>query len=140
MTGEEVKWRADSGARGASPYKRWSGRCTRRIVGVMEDSVGKLVEMVESMGIKAVYGDRVTVGGVEVLPVAIVYFGFGAGSDEKEGSGGGGGGASIPVGAYISGPSGPAFRPNLVILLGVGIPFTVVFGRALARIIRALKR
>ena len=107
----------------------------------MANLVEKLSETVRSLGVKAVYGDKVTVGGVEILPVALVSFGFGGGSDEStEAGGGGGGGTSIPIGAYISGRSGPTFTPNPVVFMAVAIPFVFVAGRALARVIRALKK
>lgn len=111
------------------------------MVGSMANLVERVSETVRSMGVKAVYGDKVTVGGVEILPVALVYFGFGAGSDESgEAGGGGGGGASIPIGAYISGRSGPTFTPNPVTFMVVAIPFVFVAGRALARVIRVMKK
>jgi hypothetical protein len=85
-----------------------------------------------------------------------VQFGFGAGSeggvDDGEGdgddreesgasaSGGGGGGMAIPVGAYVTENGRARFEPNLISLLAVSIPFIWVSGRALARVIRALKR
>jgi hypothetical protein len=47
---------------------------------------------------------------------------------------------SIPFGAYVSDGTGLHFRPNIITLLAVGIPFVWVAGRAWARVIRALKR
>ena len=98
----------------------------------------------KTLGVKAVYGDPVTVDGVEIVPVAVVAFGFGGGSGQSgegdEGGGGGGGGYSIPVGAYIGGPNGPTFRPNIFALLVVLIPVTLVGGKALSSVIRALKK
>jgi hypothetical protein len=80
-----------------------------------------------------------------LIPVALVQFGFGAGSDagdaetENPAGGGGGGGVSIPIGAYVRDRSGLRFRPNLITLLAVGIPFIWVSGHAWSRIIKSLK-
>jgi hypothetical protein len=105
------------------------------------ESIGKLVT---SLGIRASYGEKVTIDGAEVVPVALVWFGFGGGSDEggetREAGGGGGGGATIPIGVYTGGINGPRFQPNLVALMAVAIPLTVVTGKALSHIIRALKK
>jgi uncharacterized spore protein YtfJ len=110
----------------------------------MANLVEKVAELVRSMGVTAAYGTPVSIGGVELVPVALVHFGFGAGGaeaeDEGSGSGGGGGGVTIPVGAYTVGVDGPTFRPNLIALLGVAIPLTWVAGRALTSIIKALKK
>ena len=103
----------------------------------------KLAETMTSSGIKSVYGEPIVVDGTTIVPVAAVQFGFGAGEGPGEDSapgGAGGGGAAIPFGAYISDETGVRFRPNLITLLGVGIPFVWVAGHALTRIIRALKR
>ena len=88
----------------------------------MANIVEKIAQQVTSVGAKASYGDPVTVGGIELVPVALVWFGFGGGSDEAEQGGGGGGGVSIPVGAYVRGPDGARFRPNLVALIAVSVP------------------
>jgi len=83
----------------------------------MANIVEKIAQQVTSVGAKASYGDPVTVGGIELVPVALVWFGFGGGSDQSEQGGGGGGGVSIPVGA-----DGAKFKPNLVALLAVSVP------------------
>ena len=88
----------------------------------MANIVEKIAQQVTSVGAKASYGDPVTVGGIELVPVALVWFGFGGGSDQSEQGGGGGGGVSIPVGAYVRGPDGAKFKPNLVALLAVSVP------------------
>ncbi|HEV7950720.1 MAG TPA: hypothetical protein VGP24_13225 [Glaciihabitans sp.] len=109
----------------------------------MANIIETVTQTVKSLGVKAAYGDPVTLDGVELVPVALVYFGFGAGSDgegENAGSGGGGGGASLPIGAYVSGPDGPAFRPNIVALCAVLIPLTAVTGKALSSVVKALKK
>ena len=92
-----------------------------------------------AFGVKAAYGEPMDVDGVSVTPVALTWSGFGAGTSD-EGEGGGGGGASIPLGVYVRREEGLRFEPNLVCLLAVGIPFVWVAGRALARVIRALKK
>ena len=93
-----------------------------------------------SLGVTSVYGEQQDVDGVKIVPVALSWSGFGAGEEPAGGSGGGGGGVAIPVGAYIRKGDGIHFEPNLVSLVAVGIPFVWVAGRALARVIRALKR
>ncbi|MFT4281334.1 hypothetical protein [Microbacterium sp.] len=93
-----------------------------------------------SLGVRSVYGEQQDVDGVRVIPVAISWSGFGAGEDPERGCGGGGGGVAIPVGAYIRKGDDLRFEPNLVSLVAVGIPFVWVAGRALSRVIRALKR
>ncbi|MCU1404689.1 MAG: hypothetical protein JWQ43_992 [Glaciihabitans sp.] len=112
----------------------------------MANLVETVTETVRSIGVKAAYGERVTIDGVEIMPVALVWFGFGAGGEGAGGDGdsgdggGGGGGAAIPIGAYVSGDAGPTFRPNLIALLAVLIPLSWVGGKALSRVIRALKK
>jgi uncharacterized spore protein YtfJ len=103
----------------------------------------KLAEATRSFGVKSADGEPVEIDGVTVVPVAFVQYGFGGGGDETGGDaemgGGGGGGMSIPVGAYVKSGGTVRFDPNLVALLAVGIPFVWVAGKALARIIKALK-
>jgi len=93
-----------------------------------------------SLGINAAYGEQRDVGGVQVIPVSISWTGFGGGSDEAGNGGGGGGGYAVPVGAYIRRGGDVRFEPNVVSLLAVAIPFVWVAGRALSRVIRALKK
>ncbi len=100
----------------------------------------ELGKQTASLGVSSVYGEQQDVDGVRLVPVALSWSGFGAGEDEAGSSGGGGGGVAIPLGAYIRRGDDLRFEPNLVSLLAVGIPFVCVAGRALARIIRALKR
>ena len=80
--------------------------------------------------------------GVTIVPVALVQYGFGGGGegDESAAAGGGGGGMAIPIGAYVKAGGAARFEPNVISLLAVGIPFVWVSGKAIARIIRALKR
>jgi hypothetical protein len=91
-------------------------------------------------GVSAAYGEQQDVDGVRIVPVALVWAGYGGGSDEQGNGGGGGGGYTLPLGAYIRRGDDLRFDPNLVSLLAVGIPFVWVAGRALSRVIRALKK
>lgn len=118
----------------------------------MSDPVEKLAASAPSWGAKLAFGDPVTVGGHEVVPAALVVFGFGGGGGsgkwpergsvpqgEGEGSGGGGGGYALPIGAYVGGPGGLRFRPNIVALAIVSAPLVSAVGWALARIITAAR-
>ena len=105
----------------------------------------QLADTVKSFGVSAVYGEAQEIEGTTLVPVALVAYGFGAGQGEGpggegNGGGGGGGGYTLPIGAYVGDSLGVRFQPNPVALLAVGIPFTIVAGRALARIIKALKK
>jgi hypothetical protein len=107
----------------------------------MATLVERLSDSVSASGAKVAYGDPITIGGVDTVPVALVWFGFGGGEGpEGEGAGGGGGGASIPIGAYVPGETGPVFQPNVVALMAVAIPLVWVAGGALRKFIRALKK
>lgn len=87
-------------------------------------------------GVKSAYGEAREVDGVSITPVALTISGFSGGSaDERAG-----GGVSIPLGVYVRREEGLRFEPNIVSLLAVAIPFVCVTGRALTRIIRALKK
>lgn len=92
------------------------------------------------IGVKTVYGEQQDVDGVRIVPVAATWSGFGGGSDEAGNGGGGGGGFVAPIGAYVRRGDSLTFEPNLISLLAVAIPFVWVAGRALSRIIRALKK
>ncbi|UIP60084.1 hypothetical protein [Agromyces marinus] len=109
-----------------------------------------LAESVPAWGAKIAYGEKTTIDGQEVVPVALVGFGFGAGegsgempeagrpvAGRGEGSGGGGGGFSLPIGAYINGPDGLAFRANTIALAIVLVPLVTAIGGALALIVGA---
>lgn len=98
-----------------------------------------------SVGAKVNYGEKIEIGGVDAVPVSLVTFGFGGGTGSNgegagEGEGGGGGGMSIPIGMFVPGSNGPRFAPALIPLLAVSIPLTWVAGKALSRVIRALKK
>lgn len=100
----------------------------------------ELGKQTATLGVTSAYGEQQDVDGIRLIPVAVSWSGFGAGEDENGNDGGGGGGVAIPVGAYIRKGDDVRFEPNLVSLLAVSIPFVWVAGRALSRIIRALKR
>ncbi len=100
----------------------------------------ELGQQVASLGVKSSYGEAQDVDGVSITPVALTYSGFGGGSGSDGTQGGGGGGISIPVGVYVRREEGLRFEPNIVTLLVVGVPFVWVAGRALSRVIRALKK
>jgi hypothetical protein len=100
----------------------------------------ELGKQAASLGVSSVYGEQQDVDGIRLVPVALSWSGFGAGEDGDRGSGGGGGGFAVPLGAYIRKGDDLRFEPNLVSLVAVGIPFVWVAGRALSRVIRALKR
>lgn len=92
-----------------------------------------------SFGVKSAYGDSVEIDGVSVVPVAFTVSGFGGGEAEQ-GTGGTGGGIAVPLGVYVRREEGLRFEPNPITLLAVAVPFVWVAGRALARIVRALKK
>ncbi|MBL3700222.1 spore germination protein GerW family protein [Leucobacter luti] len=108
----------------------------------------QLADTVTQVGVHSAYGAPVETGDATIMPVACTWYGFGAGeagiaedpAEPGDGSGGGGGGLSIPVGAFVTRDSSTRFEPNVIALLVVATPFVWVAGRALARIIRALKR
>lgn len=109
----------------------------------------QIADTVSSVGVHAAYGEPVELDGTLIVPVAVASYGFGAGegggpqdqgSAQGEGSGGGGGGFACPVGAYVTRDGYTRFEPNTVALVAVGIPFVWVAGRAIARVIRALKK
>ncbi|MDR6166314.1 hypothetical protein A9Z40_07640 [Microbacterium arborescens] len=100
----------------------------------------ELGKQTANLGVTSVYGEQQDVDGITLIPVALTWSGFGAGEDDEGNSGGGGGGYAIPVGAYVRKGDDLRFEPNLVSLVAVGIPFVWVVGRALSRVIRALKK
>ncbi|MBO1902517.1 hypothetical protein J4H92_11220 [Leucobacter weissii] len=104
----------------------------------------QLADTVTSVGVNAAYGAPVELDGTTIIPVACASYGFGAGEggteSTGEGSGGGGGGFATPIGAYVTRNGTTRFEPNTIALLAVGIPFVWVAGRAISRVVRALKR
>ncbi|MBL3687170.1 hypothetical protein D3248_09460 [Leucobacter zeae] len=107
----------------------------------------QLAETLTQVGVHTAYGAPVDVDGTTIMPVACAAYGFGAGEGggegdlaHGEGSGGGGGGFAVPVGAYVSREGTTRFEPNIIALLVVAVPFVCVAGKALSRVIRALKK
>jgi hypothetical protein len=120
----------------------------------MANLIEKLADSVPSWGAKLAYGEKTTLGGQDLVPVALVGFGFGGGEGSSEmpggileptgmgageGRGGGGGGYAVPIGAYVGGPQGLTFRPNVIALMVVAVPVVSAVGLALAQIIRAFR-
>lgn len=127
----------------------------------MTNITKQLADTVTNTGVRTAYGDPVELNGDTLIPVSVGVFGFGGGEgsgtlaegpeaaledgDAEQafsggGSGGGGGGISLPIGAYVTREDRTRFEPNVIALLTVGTPFVWVAGRALARVIRALKK
>ena len=104
----------------------------------------QIADTVTSVGVHVAYGEPVELDGTTIVPVAIAGYGFGAGeagaTDQGEGSGAGGGGFACPTGAYVTRDGYTRFEPNTIALLAVSIPFVLVAGHALTRLIRALKK
>ncbi|BDI22416.1 hypothetical protein [Herbiconiux sp. L3-i23] len=110
----------------------------------MTNIVEKIADGLRERGVTLAYGEKTSVDGKELVPVALVVVGFGGGSggggtgDESgEGEGGGGGSWTIPVGAYVAGPDGAWFQPNVVALLAVSVPVIWALGHAISRIVKA---
>ncbi|MDT0157095.1 hypothetical protein Q9R19_05580 [Microbacterium sp. ARD32] len=99
----------------------------------------ELGNQASSLGARTAYGDPIEVDGISVTPVALTVAGFGGGTADQ-GEGGGGGGMTVPLGVYMRREEGLRFEPNPIVLLAVAVPFVCVLGRALTRIIRALKK
>lgn len=115
----------------------------------MANITKQLADSVTQSGVRMAYGEVVDMDGTKVMPVAVAAYGFGGGegggtgpdqSVQGEGSGGGGGGTSLPIGAYVTRDGDTRFEPNIIALAAVAVPLVCVAGRALQRIIRALKR
>ena len=99
----------------------------------------RIADTLKSFGVQSVFGEAREIEGTTVVPVAVIGYGFGGGGDEENGAGGGGG-YVWPIGAYVGDTLGVRFQANPVALLAVGIPFVWATGKALSRIIRALKK
>ncbi|WEK14506.1 MAG: hypothetical protein P0Y48_04700 [Candidatus Microbacterium phytovorans] len=100
----------------------------------------ELGKQAATLGVTSVYGEQQDVDGIRLIPVALSWSGFGAGEDTQGNGGGGGGGVAVPLGAYVRKGDDLRFEPNLVSLAAIGIPLLWVAGRALSRVLRALKR
>lgn len=108
----------------------------------MANITKQIADTVNSVGVHAAYGEPVELDGTTIVPVALTSYGFGAGeNDDAEHPGsGGGGGFAAPLGAYVTRDGYTRFEPNTIALLAFGIPFVCVAGRAIARVIRSIKR
>ena len=102
----------------------------------------ELGKQAADFGVRSAYGDPVEIDGTTVVPVAFTVSGFGGGAagDQNDNEGGAGGGIAAPLGVYVRREEGLRFEPNIISLLVVAVPFVWVAGRALSRIIRALKK
>lgn len=107
--------------------------------GAMPQIALELGKQAATLGVKSAYGEPQDVDGATITPVALAITGFAGGSAEG-GEGGTGGGIAVPVGVYVRREEGLRFEPNIVTLLVVAGPFVWIAGRALTRIIRALKK
>lgn len=111
----------------------------------MADTFSSLLEAFKNVGVSRAYGPPVQVGGVELLPVALVSFGFGGGtdaegSDRGGASGGGGGGFVLPLGAYSRAGGGHlVFRPNTIAVLLSMVPVVAAAGFALRGAVRTIR-
>lgn len=104
----------------------------------MSDTFSSLVETFKNIGVTKAYGPPVSVGGEEIIPVALVSFGFGGGGEAGNGaSGGGGGGLVLPLGIYRNAGGRTVFRPNTIITMVCVIPVILAAGAAARRVIRA---
>lgn len=113
--------------------------------------VQRLADAVPGWGARVAYGDKTTVDGKEIIPVAIATWGFGAGEGSGsvpesdgpvagtgEGSGGGGGGLALPIGAYVTGEDGLEFEPNPVAVLIAATPAIVAIAASVACVIATI--
>jgi uncharacterized spore protein YtfJ len=100
----------------------------------------RLADTLKQFGAQVAYGDEREIEGTTFVPVALVGYGFGGGGDADEDAAGGGGAWAIPVGAYVGDSLGVRFQPNPVALAAVAIPLVWTSGKALARIVKALKK
>ncbi len=113
----------------------------------MANITEKLADTVPDRGVKIAYGEKVTIGGTEMIPVAFVSYGFGGGTmmgtvnvekdSDMTGDGAGGGGVAIPVGAYIATKDGLRFHANPITMAWVSIPVLGVLGWAISKIVKA---
>lgn len=104
----------------------------------------RLADTLKQFGAQVAYGEEREIEGTTFVPVALVAYGFGGGGagggDDDNGGGGGGGGYVIPVGAYVGDSLGVRFQANPVALAAVAIPLVWASGKALARVVKALKK
>lgn len=112
----------------------------------MADFTERFAGNIGSWGARMAYGAPTTVGGVEVLPVALIAFGFGAGELDRSassgpiGEGGGGSGLSVPIGVYVGEGGGARFVPNTPTLALAVASVVAAVGVAVSSIIFAAGR
>jgi uncharacterized spore protein YtfJ len=99
----------------------------------------RIADTLKQFGAQVAYGEEREIEGTTFVPVALVAYGFGGGGPEEEG-GGGGGAYAIPVGAYVGDSLGVRFQPNPIAVIAVAIPLVWASGKALARVVKALKK
>ncbi|WP_353111274.1 hypothetical protein [Microbacterium sp.] len=105
----------------------------------MPHIAGDLGKQAAKFGVDSAYGAPIDVEGAVVTPVALTVSGYAAGGSEEM-DGGTAGGIAVPLGVYVRREEGLRFEPNVITLLVVAVPFVWVAGRAITRIIRALKK
>ena len=117
----------------------------------MTDALSSLAETFKNVGVSRAYGPAGTVGGEELIPVALVSFGFGGGGNTDAGNaagdsgketaaGGGGGGFILPLGVYCTGRNGRVvFRPNTIAVLGGLVPLVWAVGVSVRGVLRTLR-
>jgi len=49
----------------------------------MANLAERIGQLVTSLGVRASYGEKITIDGAEAVPVALVWFGFCGGSDDR---------------------------------------------------------
>ena len=99
----------------------------------------RIADTLKQFGAQVAYGEEREIEGTTFVPVALVAYGFGGGGPEEEG-GGGGGGSVTPIGAYVGDSLGVRFQANPVAVVAVAIPLVWASGKALARVVKALKK
>jgi hypothetical protein len=115
-------------------------RVPRTYGGAMSNSFASFVDTFKNVGVTKAYGEPVTVGGEEIVPVALVSFGFGGGGEAGDGaSGGGGGGMVLPLGVYGNAGGRAEFRPNTAVPLVCLVPLIAALGAAVRGAIRAAR-
>lgn len=146
------------------PGANASGAPPRRTLNVaaMTDALSSLAETFKNVGVSLAYGPAVTVGGEELVPVALVSFGFGGGqtpgggnraggnadagssamdSGQESAAGGGGGGVVLPLGVYCRGRDGKvAFRPNGLAVLAGLVPLVCAVGISVRGVLHTVRR
>ncbi len=93
-----------------------------------------------SFGVHSAYGEQQDVDGIRSSPSRSPGRASAADPTKPATAGAGAAAGRFPLGAYIRKGDDLRFEPNIVSLLAVAIPFVLFAGRALSRVIRALKK